>query len=142
MIWHRLTYGILFSLLAVTFIIFTVGIPFIVSSCPMARVHDGRAACCAACADPSMPGVRPAGSSLCCRTVIAARYSTAEYVTIAATEGFDLASHSGPLALPSDESDILLHPDRSHILSFLHPHNPNFSPHGENLPVLFSSLLI
>jgi hypothetical protein len=140
MIRHRLSFHTLFAILAIAFSVFTVGIPLVLSSCPMADAHAGRVACCSYCMDVMTPGIRPAAGSPCCRTVIAARFSTSEYVTISPSEHQDNFNQPVFLSAYSD-AHMVLH---SHYpaIRVVHLRSPNSYLRGTSLPILFSSLLI
>ncbi len=127
-------------LLAMTsvLVIFTIGLPVIVASCPMARA-PGRASCsaCLPPGDGNASSISAERNTSCCRTIIASGRNLTEFLTVGNSEGvrffqiaiFTQVPHSGFQTIPVASPGINV------FLSYP-------PPTPDDIPVLVSSLLI
>ncbi len=87
------------------FLIFTIGIPVIVASCPMAK-SPGKISCaaCLPSGDDTRPSIAPERNTSCCRTVIASGRNLIEYISVEGASNLDhfrVNAHAH-VSIPSD----------------------------------------
>ncbi len=131
---HTVSTGVL----AILFLVFTVGIPIVVSSCPMMKMDPSKTSCCptAAPTDGQRGAVTKATS--CCRQTIVLTPNSAVYLQSSLTReiAYDLAS----AIVPNVTGDLVTVLASAGALSA----SSGWSPpqRGEHLSILYSSLLI
>lgn len=131
-------YSLLSALFGCIFCIFTVGIPVVLASCPMAN-HDTheRPSCCSAQSEASQPVLRAYKNTSCCTTTFVATRSTQEYLQSGEhVTTFDAGHNIGSLltSVAPATDDAFIVPAR----------RTSASPpiHRLILPIVHSSLLI
>ena len=134
---RTLSYRIGTLLAALLFIVFSVGVPVVVASCPMATMMPGGK--CVECNEQaSSDGVTVSTqrNAACCVTVLAAERNTTEYVNSAmhlpSIEKLTAMAVDLPYGIPYAFSSV---PSAINAIS------PS-PPHSCDIPILLSSLLI
>ena len=123
-------------ILAVTFLVFNIGLPIVVASCPMAQ--DPYTATCKQC----LPLARPAAQAVerqfnrssCCATVIAAGRNTTEFLPL----GKLFATFYSLTLTPTPGINDVV-PTFSVVTTSALIHPP---PRAEDIPIFNASLLI
>jgi hypothetical protein len=123
--------------LGAIFIIFNVGVPIVIASCPMS--DHGLLPVCSGCSDRSVAGdQRLTGliDTSCCTRVIVADRNTTEFV-----QSKIAAPHVERIHTISILPSIVEIPDGRNSVILLNNHSPP-SPRFEDIPIFNSSLLI
>ena len=124
------TYRIVTFILLAVFLLFNVGLPIVLASCPMIQDKHVASSCCAQKKD-GLQTIKPNKDYSCCKTVIAAERNTNEFVQCKnCVANFDYSIT--PLFQSIDYSNSQIYLISTYISS----------PPSEDIPIFTSSLLI
>ena len=135
------TYRTSALVLAVLFCLFNIGLPIVVSACPMMKNGKAQGSCCVMKETLAKNTVSLSRNSSCCRTVVAANRNTTEFLQSSNQNDHLLKIESLKLVavISSDLTASVLvtqHIVSDRILGKL------FHPLDDDIPILISSLLI
>ena len=135
------TYRTSALILALVFCLFNVGLPIVISACPMMRSGSARGSCCIMNEKPAKPTLAVSRSSSCCRTVVAANRNTTEFLQSNNHDYHLLKIETLKIAvITSDQitSGVALH----YTSSSTRCAGTLAHPPDDDIPILTSSLLI
>ncbi|MBI5215907.1 MAG: hypothetical protein HY960_09145 [Ignavibacteriae bacterium] len=121
-------------ILALVFCIYNVGIPVVISACPMIANNKAKLACCA---DVSSGGLKIKSSkdTSCCKFAIVAKPNKTEYLKV--KFDFELSNY-----FSFSFFQVLIDFSNSNSLYFVSSFTSSSSPPVTDIPVFTSSLLI
>ena len=119
--------------LALLMVIFNVGLPIMLASCPMMGTNPGRASCCAGASPIGSLSLRSAVNSFCCKTTLAAERNTNEFLQVTTVTGFN----------PQPAAIVLVEQEFPRFtLCSMFERSPFPPDQGGDLPVFLSTLII
>jgi len=114
-------------------VVFNVGLPIMLASCPMMGTNAGRGSCCAESSPIGSLALRSALNSSCCRTTLAAERNTNEFLQAATVTGLN----------PQPAAIVRVEEEFSRFTLFSVFERSPFPPdHGGDIPVFLSTLII
>lgn len=133
------TYRTSALILAIVFCLFNVGLPIVISACPMMKAGSSNASCCITTEKLSEQTVAISRNTSCCRTILAADRNTTEFLQSNTPICQILKVESLPFIVTSDVSAGV----RLQILPVNLRSGTNIPlVPDDDIPVFISSLLI
>ncbi|TAK55532.1 MAG: hypothetical protein EPO24_12065 [Bacteroidetes bacterium] len=121
--------------LAAVFCLYTVGLPIIISACPMMSANNGRGSCCAELPTDGLK-ISSTKDTSCCKTTIAAKPNTSEFVA----SNLNLLHFNSIIFFAISTVVVNLQSTTTEYTSYVNSSPPLWSV--MDIPVVTSSLLI